>query len=204
MPRDKSANHEKIIAAAKKEFLNFGFNDASLRRIAADAGMSASGLYKHFPSKEAMFESLLDPVINGFRAMYDNAALRDFAALDAFDVMSSRESSGDAVLVMSYIYEHYDEFKLLVCRSQGTRYESYLHEIALLEEETTLKYLDEMKRRGIKVKPLRRKEFHLLVSAGISALFQAVEHDFSKAEALDYAKTLDRVFYQGWKTLLNI
>ena len=50
MPIDKTANHEKIVAAAKKEFLTFGFTDASMRRIAAAAGMSASGLYKHFAS----------------------------------------------------------------------------------------------------------------------------------------------------------
>ncbi|MER1994290.1 MAG: TetR family transcriptional regulator [Eubacteriales bacterium] len=42
--RDKSSHHEKIIAAAWDEFLTYGFADASMRRIAAAAGMSAAGL----------------------------------------------------------------------------------------------------------------------------------------------------------------
>lgn len=59
MPKDKTENHEKIISSARKEFMTYSFKDASMRRIAADAGMSASGLYKHFPSKEDMFAALV-------------------------------------------------------------------------------------------------------------------------------------------------
>ena len=67
MPIDKTANHEKIVAAAKKEFLTYGFTDASMRHIAEEAGMSASGLYKHFASKEEIWNALLDEMI----AYYD-------------------------------------------------------------------------------------------------------------------------------------
>ena len=48
MPRDKTVNHEKIMDAAYREFLEYGFQDASMRRIASECGMSASGLYKHY------------------------------------------------------------------------------------------------------------------------------------------------------------
>lgn len=34
MPRDKTQSHNRIVEAAKKEFLEYGFTDASLRRIA--------------------------------------------------------------------------------------------------------------------------------------------------------------------------
>ena len=56
MPIDKTANHTKIIAAAKKEFLTYGFTDASMRHIAEEAGTSASGLYKHFAGREEIME----------------------------------------------------------------------------------------------------------------------------------------------------
>ena len=38
MPKDKIENHEKIVTAAKKEFMIYGFKDASMRRIASEAG----------------------------------------------------------------------------------------------------------------------------------------------------------------------
>ncbi|MFC2616193.1 MAG: TetR/AcrR family transcriptional regulator, partial [Treponema sp.] len=34
MPRDKTANHIKIIAAAKAEFMEMGFDKSSMRSIA--------------------------------------------------------------------------------------------------------------------------------------------------------------------------
>ena len=46
MIRDKELHHSSIIEAATAEFLEYGFKDASMRRIAAAAGMSASGLYQ--------------------------------------------------------------------------------------------------------------------------------------------------------------
>ena len=37
-----------------------------MRRIAEACGMSASGLYKHFPSKEDLFSALVEPTVEGF------------------------------------------------------------------------------------------------------------------------------------------
>ena len=69
MPKDKTGTLEKIIPCAKKEFLDKGFERASMRTIAADAKMSAAGLYCHFESKEAMFESLVLPAVNGIKEL---------------------------------------------------------------------------------------------------------------------------------------
>ena len=70
MPRDKTESHERIIAAAKAEFLTHGFENASMRRISAEAGITVSGLYKHFPGKEEMFSALVQPVLDQFFELY--------------------------------------------------------------------------------------------------------------------------------------
>ena len=44
MPRDKTANHIKIIAAAKAEFMEMGFDKSSMRSIAERCGMTAAGI----------------------------------------------------------------------------------------------------------------------------------------------------------------
>ncbi len=40
MPRDKTQSHIRIVEAARKEFLEYRFTDASLRRIASEAKIS--------------------------------------------------------------------------------------------------------------------------------------------------------------------
>jgi len=90
MPRDKTESRERIVAAAKEEFLNCGFENASMRRIAAGAGMTVSGLYKHFPSKEDMFAHLVQPMLDSFYELYrrkeqeEHDAIAEIGAAAAF------------------------------------------------------------------------------------------------------------------------
>jgi AcrR family transcriptional regulator len=73
MPRSRkkrgegAARRGEILAAAKRLFLAEGVEHATMRRIAADVGVSSTALYVYFPDKtaildaicEAMFEALL-------------------------------------------------------------------------------------------------------------------------------------------------
>ena len=55
---------ERIIAAAKKEFLDKGYVDASLRTIAAEADTSTNSIYVRFGDKEGLFSAIVEPVLN--------------------------------------------------------------------------------------------------------------------------------------------
>ncbi|MCR4763435.1 MAG: TetR/AcrR family transcriptional regulator [Lachnospiraceae bacterium] len=198
MPIDKTANHKKIIAAAKKEFLTYGFADASMRHIAEDAGMSASGLYKHFASKEEMFSALVEPAYRGLLDVI-RQEVNDQDQIIGTGDLSIWKNGKDAKLTISYIYDHLDAFRLIVCRSQGTKYETFLHDLAVLEEETTLSFMKVLRKQGVKLNKFSEKEFHLLITANVNAIFQTVEHGFTRKEALHYADTLDRFFSAAWK-----
>ena len=198
MTRDKALHHESIIEAATAEFLEYGFTDASMRRIASAAGMSASGLYKHFAGKEEMFAALVEPAYQGLMDLFRREADDQRRSVGNGD-LSRWENGRDAKLAMAYIYDHLDAFRLLVCKSQGTKYEGFLHELAVLEEETTLSFMEMLKQQGMKLSAFRMKELHLLTTANINAVFQTVEHAFTREEAMHYADTLDRFFSKAWE-----
>lgn len=203
MARDKNGHHEVIIEAARREFLTYGFADASMRRIADAAGMSASGLYKHFPSKEEMFSALVEPACQGLMSMYRQEETLEREALQEGRLTEKWESGGEAKLAMTYIFDHPDAFRLLICKSRGTRYESFLHDLAIEEEKTTTALMNMLKAQGVQINEVDPKEFHLLVTANVNALFQAVEHGFTREEAMRYADTLDRFFTKGWQELFG-
>lgn len=200
MPRDKSESHKRIIEAAKQEFLTYGYADASLRRIAAAAKIQVGGLYKHFASKDALFESLVEPAILGFYELYHTieTAYMDEAAANEW------ENQGEAACVMEYIYSHLDEFKLLILRSEGTRYEDFKHEVAKLDEEATLRFLDKVRENGGHVNYFDSTEFHLLSTAYVESFFQPLIHDLGKDAAMHYAKTLESFYTPAWKTWLGV
>ena len=57
----------EILEAAKRLFFSKGYNATSMRDIAREAGDRAvSGIYNHFPNKQAIFQALVD-----YRSPYD-------------------------------------------------------------------------------------------------------------------------------------
>src|SRR5271170_1965319 len=48
----------RIVAAAERAFVRYGFHAATMQQVAEEAGMSAGNLYRYFRSKEAIVEEL--------------------------------------------------------------------------------------------------------------------------------------------------
>ena len=57
-----------IIQHAEIQFAQFGFQGASLENIAVAAGISRHNLLYYFPSKEALYQRVLDDVLNAWLA----------------------------------------------------------------------------------------------------------------------------------------
>jgi AcrR family transcriptional regulator len=59
--RERSqASVNRTLEAALKLFSSQGFRATSMREIADEAGLSVGNVYHHFPSKDAIFQRLLD------------------------------------------------------------------------------------------------------------------------------------------------
>jgi TetR/AcrR family transcriptional regulator of autoinduction and epiphytic fitness len=58
--RDTSAKRKSILAAAIRAFRDEGYDNASMDRIAESAGASKRTVYNHFPSKDELFQAVID------------------------------------------------------------------------------------------------------------------------------------------------
>ena len=67
MPRRRDAveRHDKLIAAAQREFAAHGV-DASLEKIARDAGVAIGTLYRHFPTRLDLLMAAFQPRLQEF------------------------------------------------------------------------------------------------------------------------------------------
>ena len=63
MRESTELTRKRILEAATKEMPCVGYQKASMRKIAAEAGITAGALYKHFQGKEEIFETICDEVI---------------------------------------------------------------------------------------------------------------------------------------------
>jgi len=204
MPKDKTVNHEKIVAAAFNEFSIYGYENASMRRIAAACGMSVSGLYKHFSCKEEMYLHLVKPALDGLLNLYHEFEKEYFDSIASGDKVYTSSSKGELVRTIEYIYDHLKEFNLIINKSRGSVYGNFIHDIANLEEEVTLRYMDELRNKGIKIRDINRKEFHLIVASSVEMLFQTVTHGFTKDEAMHFVSTLEAFYAPAWENYFGI
>ena len=60
--RDADESRARILAAALAEFAAGGYRGASVAAIAQRAGMSQSGVLRHFPTKEALLTAVIERV----------------------------------------------------------------------------------------------------------------------------------------------
>lgn len=203
MSAEEQNTFEEILKAAKEEFLENGFQRASLRRIVKNAGVTTGAFYGYFKNKEELFSALVEPTATEFIETFLSIQ-RDFAVMSADEQareMSSASGSGVDWMV-EYAYGHFDEFKLLICAADGTSYSDFVHRIVAIETEYTYHFIDVLKNGGYDVITPEENLMHILVSTLFDAFFEFIIHDMPKSKAMEYIHTLRDFYTAGWNKIL--
>lgn len=101
--------HLAILEAGRKEFLEYGYEGASLRRIAREASVTTGAIYGYFPGKEALFVALTgeaaDGLLEKYRQVHD-----EFAGLPPSEQAASLDHITDETIpwMINYIYDQFD------------------------------------------------------------------------------------------------
>jgi AcrR family transcriptional regulator len=98
---------DKIEDAARELFIKQGFHRTSMRDIARGANVSLGNLYNYYPTKEAIFESL----INGYVTVVDDKLRSIFAEIDEPLEPENLRRLGE--LVGKLVNEHSDFWLLM-------------------------------------------------------------------------------------------
>lgn len=201
MPRDKTANHIKIMAAAKAEFMEVGFDRASMRRIADRCGMTAAGIYRHCRDKEDLFDQIVSPAVERINEWIDAHVARYIDAVNQDERMQWGDSEID--MMREVVYPNMEEYHLLLAKSQGSKHENFLHDLTQRHQNQLLSYMSMLKAQGYTVWDIEPEELHLLLSAYITAMFEPVVHNYTMEDALRYLNTVEAFFLPGWKQLMG-
>lgn len=133
---------ETLIESAKKEFLEHGFQNANLRRISSESGVSTGSIYTRFGDKAGLFSAVVKPAADGLMELY----LESITAARESDDPAEATSQGNegTELVLKYIYENFDVFKLIFCRTGWSYiYEVVSHDLSYDEAQIFMKSIRE-------------------------------------------------------------
>ena len=202
----KAEDTEKnILNTARKHFLKDGFSGASLRNIVKDAGLTTGAFYKYYPTKEALFDALTDPYIEHIYQIYDRVD-EDFEKLSTKEQTSNMsDTSGDGMdQMIDYIYEHYDNFRLLLKCGDSGKFETFIHNMVDREMRSSLEYVKKMKEDGIEIPIVGESLMHMIYTGFFSSIFQIIEHDIDKETAKRNVHKLREFNTGGWERLWNV
>ena len=196
---------KRILEVGKREFLEKGFKDASLRAIVKEAGFTKGAFYGYYNSKEALFDALVAPAADELIAQFKQAQQAHYELVTEDKAEQSQDLSTSYLnYFINYIYDHFDAFKLVICCSEGTRYASYVHDLVELEVDQTEDYYQQLRQLGKVEGVVNHDLHHMITSAYFTAVFETVVHDMSREQAIGYVNELAVFFNCGWSGLLRL
>ncbi len=189
MPRDKTEAHKRIIKAATSEFLEYGFEGASMRRIAENSGITAGALYKHFKNKEDMFSALVEPTINELMAKYQEFCEQGYEVMKCGDVQQLwNESESETKWLPSANTSSAET------RSMGRRIAAALG----MTERTYRKTLSALRRyTDILENRLRERDYTFRYEAQPSCAMFKYREAFVRNDGERYSDFLNKVHHNG-------
>jgi len=199
-----SATLEKIQQAALTEFLDKGFLSASLRQIVKNAGVTTGAFYGYFSCKEALFASIVEPHAAALMGRFMEAQT-SFAGRPEAEQPEHMGEDSESCLdwMVDYICQNREPVKLLLCRAEGTGYESFVHNMVEVEVEYTLRYMEVLRRLGRRVPTLSRSLCHIIASGMFNGIFEIVVHDMPRDQAMRDVDQLRAFYTAGWSKLMG-
>lgn len=114
----KTNVRDDIKQAALNEFMEKGYEGASIRGIAKKANTSVGNIYKYFKSKEDIYENIIGRVYNrliDYISRFDKIELNE-EALNVFNELMEK--------IMKIFNESSNEISTLLNQSKGSKYEN--------------------------------------------------------------------------------
>ena len=194
-----------ILTAGKKEFLEKGFQGASMRGIAASLQVTTGAIYRYYTDKESIFEALVEAPAKELESRYRRIQ-QQFAEQPLQGQLESlpEVTDDEHTWMMEYIYDNFDAFKLITCCAVGTRYEHYLDALTEIEVNASNALIEKMEQAGMQVLPLDEDLIHMIASALFNGMFETVRHDMPREKAMVYADSLRAFYSAGWFRILGI
>ena len=193
-----------ILSAAMQEFLEKGFKSASLRNIVKTAGVTTGALYGYYDCKEDLFEALVGEHYNFLLKRFCKAQ-KEFAEIPSEEPPDNLTStSGECMYEMLlYAYDHLNEFKLILCCSEGTRFSKLIDEMVEIETNATHDYFKVLERLGRPVPSIDKRLEHILITGMFNTFFELIIHEMPIEEAKHYLKEMRTFYTAGWMKIMG-
>ena len=188
-----------IIRSAYEEFLECGFQKASLHKIAEKAGVTTGAIYTRYKNKDALFVCLLQDFMGVLEEAFAPAA----AEYEKAERLGTSGALLEAINSEEKIYikllrEYYDECTLLFSRSDGSSAENMLNGLIDRKTEQTAAFFTKVYGKTPNADAVK-----LLMGAQFWYFRKLLDERQEEEKMLECLDTLLGFFNAGWRQLCN-
>lgn len=205
MSEKTDETRQKIIESARKEFVEKGFEKASLRNICKDAGVTTGALYFFFQDKDDLFSQIFLPIMNRINDMIDfhfasEITMAAQGELLNDDVYEELELATDLV---NEIYKHREDLMMLLNKASGSSLESLKDEL-ISKIENHNRIMADNFAKVIGQPPLEENLLHWISHNHFQMFAYMIEHIENINEAHQYLQGAMRFSVGGWLSLFGV
>lgn len=195
-------NHKldgKIIEAATIEFLEHGFQEASLRRIAQRAGISTGALYTRYKNKDALFCSIIEDVFSEISGEFEpmqklySDAQKSGSAQKILEAIQQEEK-----ICLNILFKYYNQCLLLLCKSEGSSIQSKIEKLLEYKTQETVRFMNNIAKEEVNADGIE-----LILSEQFYAYRRILQKGMCKEETIACIQTVEAFHEAGWKDLFQ-
>jgi|LGVE01.1.fsa_nt_gb AcrR family transcriptional regulator len=180
----KEDTKKRIMKSASKEFIKYGYVEASLRVIAENENLTKGVVYSYFENKDALFCELVAPAI----CLIEDQFKEDKCCYTKGIIFDPEEASiqcfnncADEVLKQN------KSFRLLLFCSAGSSLQNYKEEIIQKYAQNFYKILPFFIKKEEKKEIISDMFIHTLAAMYVSFLEEIILHEPTRDEVNEYA-----------------
>lgn len=194
---------QRILTAARQEFVTHGVRNTSIRSVARKSGIATGNLYNYFRSKDELFRAVLKPLIDALDRYLLSHNEERHLSIDIFNV---NEFQDEHIQAMKTLVKNFrPELRLLLFNAEGTSLEGYADRITNHQAHIGKEYLQLMKERyphiNIDISPFF---LHIACSTWTTLFSELVEHkEYDDREIAHALRQYAIYSTAGWKALMK-
>lgn len=205
MSYDYDLTHENIMKSAKEQFKEKGFRDASIRKICKDAGVTNGAFYAHFTSKEDLFCSIVEPVVEKFSGLYSDVENEYLDINSADDVVNAFKNAYKSLeSFIKFLSENREIILLILESAAGTAYENFPDKITEYEAESMKKFFKASERFIGNKENVSDNIIRMGASFLISTVFDGIKRNLNSEQILHETKLVSDYCAAGYKYVLGL
>ena len=171
-----------LIKAARAEFIEKGFMNASLRSICKNAEVTTGALYFFFKDKDDLFDAVVGGPLRELDATVGEHLRRE-AEGDISDPLDETLDIEDSKRIMEILFKYKEEFILILTKAQGSRYEN-IKDRLIDEMQTHYRLFATILEERFGCRHVDEYMIHYLAHIQIESFLYLLTHSKSREEAM--------------------